>query len=79
MPGPHHAADPGQARAAMGDERVDQRPGVVAGGGVDDEPRRLVDDDQVVVLVDHVERDRFPCRLGGLGRRHVDDDRFPPV
>ena len=61
----------------MGDERIDQRAGVVAGGGMDDEPRRLVDDDQVVVLVDDVERDRFACRLGRLGRRQVDDDRFP--
>src|SRR5215472_4488814 len=38
------AADAGEAFAAMGDERIDQGAGPVAGGGVDDEPRRLVDD-----------------------------------
>src|SRR5262252_4521388 len=35
------AADAGEAFAAVGDERIDQRAGPVAGGGMDDEPRRL--------------------------------------
>src|SRR5262249_36574349 len=36
------AADPDEARAAMGDERVGERAGPVAGGGMHDEPGRLV-------------------------------------
>ena len=45
--GPPHAADAGQARAAMGDQRVDQRAGLVACRGMHDKARRLVDDDQM--------------------------------
>ena len=52
MPGRRHAADAGQAVAAMGDQRVDQRAGRVAGGRMHHEARRLVDDDDLVVLVD---------------------------
>ena len=37
--GPPDAADPGEAVAAMGDERVDQRAGLVARAGMDDEAR----------------------------------------
>jgi hypothetical protein len=55
--GPAHAADAREAVAAMGDERVDQRAGPVAGGRMDDEARRLVDDDEVRVLEDDGERD----------------------
>ena len=36
---PRHAADAGKARAAMGDEGVHQRAGVMAAGGMDDETR----------------------------------------
>ena len=39
-----------------------------------DEVRRLVDDDDVVVLVDHVERDGLGRGLGRLRRRHVEHD-----
>ena len=56
---PPHAADAGQAVAAMGDERVDQRAALMPGGRMHDEPGRLVDDDEVVVLVDDRERDRL--------------------
>ena len=70
------AADPGQARAAMGDQRVDQRAGLVAGGGMHHEPPGLVDDDDVVVLVDDIERDILAGGLGGDGFRHVDCDRI---
>src|SRR5262249_9276086 len=48
------AADPGEAGAAMGHERVSQRAGPVAGRGVHDEPRRLVDDDEPGVLDHHL-------------------------
>ena len=40
---PLHAADARQAVAAMGDQRIDQRAGLVAGGGMHDEPGRLVE------------------------------------
>ncbi len=72
--GPLDAADAGEAVAAMGDQRIDQRAGGVAGGRVHHEARRLVDDDELVVLVDDVERDRFALRLRRLRRRqrHAD-------
>ena len=57
---PLHAADAGEAVAAMGDERVDQRAGLVARRpGWTTRPGGLVDDDEVVVLVDDGERDRL--------------------
>ena len=73
---PADAADAGKARAAMGDQRVDQRAALVARGRMHDQPLRLVDDDDVVVLIDNVERDILALRL----RRHrfgdVDCDRI---
>ena len=78
-PGPPDAADAREAVAAMGDERVDQRPGPVAGGGVDHEPAGLVDDDDRSVLVDDVERDRLRPGLRRLGGRHLQGDRVAGV
>ncbi len=69
------AADAGEAFAAMGDERIDQRAGPVAGGGVDDEPRRLVDDDEVGVLEHHLERNIFGRDRDVLGGRKIEHDR----
>jgi hypothetical protein len=70
------AADPRQAGAAMGDQRVDQRAGLMARGRMHDKPPRLVDDDDVVILVDDVERDSFALGLGIDRFRHVDCDRI---
>ena len=72
--GPPLAADAGEAVAAMGDQRVDQRAGPMAGGRMDHQIARLVDDDDVVVLIDDLERNRLRRGLGRLGRRHGDDD-----
>ncbi len=66
---PLHAADAGKAGATMGDQRVDQRAGFVAGGGMHDQPLRLVDDDNVVVLIDDIERDILALGLGRSGFR----------
>ena len=49
---PLDAADAGQAVAAMGDQRIDQRAGGVAGGRMHHQALRLVDHDQRVVFVD---------------------------
>ena len=57
MPGPPDPADARQARAAMADQRIDQRAGGMARRRMDDEPRGLVDDDEVLVLVDDGQRD----------------------
>ena len=73
--GPLDAADPGQAGAAMRDQRVHQGPGFVPGGGMHHEAGRLVEDDDIVVLVDDVERDRLGLRLGRGRFGHVDCDR----
>ncbi len=66
MPGRADAADAGETRAAMGDQRVDERAVRMAGARMHDEAGRLVDDDQRVVLVENVERDGFAFGL----RRH---------
>ena len=68
------AADAGKAVAAMGDQRIDQGAGPVAGGGMHDEIAGFVDDDDVVVLVNHAKRDGLGRGLGRLRRRHVDRD-----
>ncbi len=70
--GPLDAADPGKARAAVGDESVDERAGGVSGGGVHDEMGRLVDDDEVLVLVDDVKVDLLGRWRGGRGFGHAD-------
>ena len=62
--GPPDPADPRQAGAAMGDQRVDQRAVRMARRRMDDEAGRLVDDDQVLVLEDDVER-QYPRRESG--------------
>ena len=61
---PLHAADARQAVAAMGDERVHERAGLMSRRRVDDQPGRLVDDDEVVVLVHDGKIDGFRLRLG---------------
>ena len=55
MPGRATPPMPERLCAAMGDQRIDQRAGRVAGAGMDHEPGRLVDDDERVVLIDDVE------------------------
>ena len=60
----------------MGDQRVDQRAALVAGGRVDNQSLRLVDDDDVVVLVDDIERDILALRLRRHRLGHVDCDRI---
>jgi hypothetical protein len=73
---PPDAADAGKACAAMGDQRVHQRAGLVPRGGMHHEASRLVDDDNVVVLVDDIERDILARGLGGHRLRNVDCDRI---
>ena len=74
------APAPGEVRAAMVDERVDQRAGPVARGGMDDEAGLLVEREQGVVLVDDIERDCLAGKIGGdngLHRLGVDGDAVP--
>ena len=54
---PLHPADARQRRAAMADQRIDQRAVGMARRGMDDEAGGLVDDDEVLVLEHDVERD----------------------
>ncbi len=72
-------ADAGKAQPAMGNQRVDQRSGLMPGGGMHHEILRLVDDDDVVVLEHDIERDVLAFGLGGGGGRHVDCDRIPRI
>jgi hypothetical protein len=68
------AADARKAIAAMGDQRIDQGAGPIAGGGMNDEVAGFVDHDDVVVFVNHAERNGLGGGLGRLRRRHVDRD-----
>ena len=76
--GSAYAADAGEAVAAMMDQRVDQRARPVAGGGVNHEAGRLGDDDDVVVLVEHIERNVFALRRRVFGFGQGDLDRYRP-
>jgi hypothetical protein len=51
------------------EQRVDERPAGVAGGGMDDHARRLVHDDDVVVLIDDGERQGFGAGSASTGSR----------
>jgi len=70
------AADPRKACAAMGDQRVDQRAGLMACAGMHHQPLGLVDHDDVLILIDDIKRDIFTGRLCGGRFRHVDCDRI---
>ena len=72
--GPRDAADAGKACTAMGDQRIDEGAGLIAGRRMHDQAGRLVDDDQLGVLVDDVERDRLRLRGRRLRRRHGHGD-----
>ena len=74
--GAPNPADAGKAGAAMGDQRVYQRAGLVAGGGMHDQALRLVDDDNVLVLKDDIERDILALGLRRDGLGDVDCDRI---
>ncbi len=63
MPRPPDAADTGEAVAAMGNERIDERAVGVAGCGVNHQPGWLVDNDDVSILVSDRERNDFALRL----------------
>ena len=69
--GPLDAADARKRRAAVGDQRIDQRAGRMPGRGMHGEALGLVDDDEVRVLVDDGERDGLRLGCGRLGRRHA--------
>jgi hypothetical protein len=71
-----NAADPRQLTLAVMQQRIDQRSVEIAGGGVNHKARRLVDDNQVIVLVDHDERNILGLRLGGNGCGHRDSPRL---
>ena len=59
MPGRLTPPIPERLPAAMGDQRVDQRAGFMAGGGMHHKPSGLVDDNDIVILIDDIERDIF--------------------
>ena len=75
--GPALAADAGQAVAAMGDQRVDQRAVAWPAAGCTTRPRGLLMTMSVVVFVNDVERNRLARGLRRFGRRYGDAMRRP--
>ena len=71
-PGPDGVLPTGRAPR----ERLRQRPGDVAPGGVDDDSRRLVDDQQAVVLVGDPEINALDDRPDPSGAREPDLDEL---
>ena len=67
-------ADAGEARAAMGQQRVDESAVGISRGGMDNHARRLVDDDQVCILKADIERDRLRDRRGIVNLRENYDE-----
>ena len=79
MPGRFTPPMPGQAVAAVGDQRIDQGAGGMPGRRMHHQPGRFVDHHDLVVLVHDVERDAFALGAGLLGRRHGDGDHLAGV
>lgn len=67
---PLHAANPGECACAVMQEGVHQRAAVMAGGRVHHHARGLFQDQQMLVLEQHVQRDRFGSRRRWPGVRH---------
>ncbi len=67
-----HAADAGEAVAAMGEQRVDEGAIGIAWGRVDDETGGLVEHEKLIVLIDDVQGHRL--RLGPVGDRRGQSD-----
>ena len=59
---PANPADPGEARTAVADQGVDERPLRVSRRGVDNQPCRFVDDDQMSILELNIQRNRLRNR-----------------
>ena len=68
------AADAAEFAVAMMEQRVDQRPLGVSGGGVDDQARGFVEHQQIVILEHDVERDGLRGGGGGVGFGPADGD-----
>jgi hypothetical protein len=67
---PADAADAGKAVAAMGNQRIDQRSRMVAGGWMNDEASGLVDDDEIGILIGNGEAYRLGAGRGIARFRH---------
>ncbi len=70
------AANARQGFAAVGYERIDQRPGLVAAGRMHHQTGRLVDDKEMRVLENDIQRNVFALGLSGLGGRNYEGHRF---
>ena len=68
-----YPANAGQAVAAMGNQGIDQGSGFIPGAGMHHEACGLFDDDQVLVFINHGERNGFGPGLRVHGRG---DHRF---
>ena len=71
-PRPGNAANAGETFSAMGNERVHERSVQVSRAGVNHQPGRLVDHDEAVILINHLEGDRFARERVRLHGGHLD-------
>jgi hypothetical protein len=65
---PPDAADAGETVAAMGEERVDERPLSWPAAGWTTRSAGLSIDEEIAVIVDDAERDGLRSRFGRNGR-----------
>ena len=78
-PRPQSAPYPAQALPAVVEQGVDQGPVRVPRRGVDHHPHRLIDHDDVLVLIDHIQRDILRQGVRRLRLRHEDLYRLRPA
>ncbi len=77
--GSGNTANAGQAAGAMGQQSIDQGTVWVAGCRMHHQAHRFIDDDQVLILIDHAERDRLGERDRRARRRYGDGINFPSL
>ena len=72
-----HPVDAGEGVPTVVEEGVDERPGRVPRGRVDDHSFGLVDDQKVFVLIDDVQRDVFRLQLQRFRLRQGEGNLHP--
>ncbi len=71
------STDAGQACAAMMDQGIDQGAGKIAGAGMDNQPGGFINNNQIIVFIDHSQRNVLALWFGVRGIRHKNIKGLP--